>query len=154
MTHPLRQVLDEDPRYPVEAYEFIRDALSYAHDVMGLGMSKDSEVPPVESAVEDPAESESQPEQERHLTGQELCEAGRRYALEEYGLMAKVVLNNWGIYGTSDFGELVYNLIRVDMMRKSPTDRREDFDDVFEFEKAFLTDFDFGQNLKSRRPSK
>ena len=55
MTHPLRKVLDEDPRYPVEAYEFIRDALSYAHDVMGLGMSKDSEVPPVCRTGESPS---------------------------------------------------------------------------------------------------
>lgn len=140
MSHPLRQVLRDDPRYPVEAYEFIRDALAFAHDVMGLGV------------VDEGTKSEG--ETERHLTGQELCEAGRRYALQEYGLMAKTVLNNWGIQSTSDFGELVYNLIRVDMMRKSPKDRREDFDDVFCFDKAFVDDFDFGASIKQRRPTK
>lgn len=139
MSHPLKQVLDSDPRYSVEAYEFIRDALGYAHDVMQLGVASSSD--------------DDQAEKERHLTGQELCEASRRYAIEEYGLMAKVVLNNWGIYSTSDFGELVYNLIRVDMMRKSPSDQREDFNDVFDFDKAFLEDFDFAASLKSQRRS-
>ena len=58
-------------------------------------------------------------------------------------MMAKVVLNNWGIRSTSDLGEIVYNLISVDLMRKSDTDRREDFDDVFNFDEAFESAFDF-----------
>lgn len=137
MTHPLKQLLEKDPRYPVEAYEFVRDALAYAHDVMHLG--------------ESPEPEEDAKENERHLTGQELCEAGRRYALEQYGMMAKVVLNSWGIHSTSDIGEVVYNLINVDLMRKSPADRREDFNDVFDFRKAFQEDFDFAASLRTMR---
>ncbi len=57
---------------------------------------------------------------QRHVTGQELCEAIRRYALEQYGYMAKMVLNNWGLRGTGDFGEIVFNLIRIGRMRKTP----------------------------------
>ena len=38
---------------------------------------------------------------------------------------------------TGDFGEIVYNLIRIDQMRKSDTDRRADFDDVYAFGTAF-----------------
>jgi len=135
MTHPLKQVLEDDPRYPVEAYECVRDALTYAHEEMGLGVNN----------VTEPSGDEP----ERHLTGQELCEAGRRLALEEFGLMSKVVLNSWGIKGTSDFGEIVYNLIRVDLMRKSPSDRREDFDDVYDFQQVFCDEFDFAASIKS-----
>ncbi len=138
MTHPLRIVLERDSRYPVEAYEFVRDALTYAHEVMGLGANGDK--------------SEG-PEAERHLTGQELCEAGRRLALEQFGLMAKVVLNSWGIHSTGDIGEIVYNLIGVDLMRKSELDRREDFDDVFDFQKAFRDEFDFAASLRERPDS-
>jgi len=47
------------------------------------------------------------------------------------------VLGSWGISSTSDFGEIVYNLIRIDQMRKSDNDRREDFDDVYSFDNAF-----------------
>ena len=61
-------------------------------------------------------ESRSGPQ--RHVSGQELCEAIRRYALEQYGYMAKTVLNSWGIHGTNDFGEIVFNLIRIGQMRK------------------------------------
>jgi uncharacterized repeat protein (TIGR04138 family) len=140
MTHPLTEVLKQDPRYTVQAYEFVRDALNYAHEVMGWGAVQEREE----------GEREETEEPERHLTGQELCEAGRRLALEQYGMMAKVVLNSWGIRSTSDIGELVYNMIRVDLMRKSPTDRREDFDDVFDFQKAFRDEFDFAASVRSR----
>lgn len=153
MSHPLQLVLDGDPRYPVEAYEFVRDALTYAQDVMKLGApeaSEESEVSEEEVAevaevaeLEDELEEPDSPPVERHLTGQQLCEACRRFAIEQYGMMARVVLGNWNINSTSDVGEIVYNLIRVDLMRKSASDRREDFDDVFDFKQAFDDDFDF-----------
>ncbi|MFW6171745.1 MAG: Minf_1886 family protein, partial [Planctomycetota bacterium] len=62
-------------------------------------------------------------------------------ALEQFGLMARVVLNSWGIRSTGDVGEIVYNLIGIGMMKKSPSDRREDFEDVFDFEEAFEREF-------------
>ena len=134
MTHPLKKLLEDDPRYTIEAYEFGRDALAYAHDVMELGAA---------GVGDDPAK-----EAERHLTGQELCEAARRYALEQYGLMSQVVLGSWGLHATTDIGEIVYNLIRVDLMRKSESDRREDFDDVYEFRRVFCDEFDFAASLR------
>jgi uncharacterized repeat protein (TIGR04138 family) len=137
MTHPLKRLLAQDDRYTIEAYEFVRDALTYAHDVMGLGRYHETDPEP------------SAADSERHLTGQELCEACRRLALEQYGLMAKVVLNSWGIHATSDIGEIVYNLIHIDLMRKSESDRREDFDDVFDFQKALRDDFDFAASLRA-----
>ncbi len=81
--------------------------------------------------------------EERHVTGQELCEAVRRFALEQYGYMARMVLANWGIHATADVGELVFNLIRIRQMRKTPHDRREDFHDVYDFKTAFQEDFRF-----------
>ena len=54
-----------------------------------------------------------------------------------------MVLGSWGIGSTSDLGELVYNLIRIKQMRKSETDRREDFNDVYDFEDAFEPKFEF-----------
>jgi uncharacterized repeat protein (TIGR04138 family) len=56
--------------------------------------------------------------------------------------MAKVVLNSWGLRKTSDFGEIVYNLIEIGMMKKSKTDRREDFDNVYDFDQAFNEQFE------------
>ncbi len=126
--HPIVQLLQQDPRYALEAYQFVRDALAYAQDELGMGRA---------AVADDPDDLPPEP----HLTGQQLCEAIRQLAIEQFGLMAKVVLNNWGVYTTGDFGNIVYNLIRVGMMRKSETDRREDFDDVYDFEDAFERQF-------------
>ena len=127
MTHPIVELLKNDSRYKIEAYEFVREALAYAHDKLGLG-SRDSE-------------EDSETSVERHLTGQQLCVASREHAIEQFGMMAKVVLNSWGIHSTSDFGEVVYNLISIDLMKRSKSDRREDFDGVFDFETAFEQEF-------------
>lgn len=129
--HPIVQLLRNDPRYTIEAYQFVREALSYAQDVLGLG----SDQPPQEEEF-DPRQPS-----ERHLTGQQLCEAIRKYAIEQYGYMAKVVLNRWGVTKTGDFGNIVYNLIEVGMMKKSAEDRREDFNDVYDFDEAFNQKF-------------
>lgn len=134
-THPFLQLLRDDPRYKIEAYQFVRDALSYAQEVLELGVEQ-----PTEPGEED-EDDEDAPQVEAHLTGQQLCQAIRLYAQEQFGLMAKTVLNNWGIHRTGDFGEIVYNLIDIGLMKKSKTDRREDFDDVYDFEHAFRTDF-------------
>lgn len=126
--HPLVQLLNRDPRYRLEAYQFVREGLDYAQRVLGMGGS-----PPLGRGGKAAPES--------HLTGQELSEALRRFAIEQFGFMAKWVLDSWGIRSTSDFGEIVYNMIAVNLMRKSPTDRREDFDGVFDFDEAFVRQF-------------
>ena len=134
---PFLRLIREDRRYYAEAYVFVWEALNFAQQEMGLGTEHVSE--PVESAAED--EETRQPQ--RHVTGQELCEAIRRYALKQYGYMARTVLNSWGIRSTGDFGEIVFNLIRIGRMRKTKDDRREDFDDQYDFETAFEQEFKF-----------
>jgi uncharacterized repeat protein (TIGR04138 family) len=134
--HPIVRLLHDDRRYKLEAYQFVRDALAYAQDVLKLGQAQAAD-----PAADDATTDEGEAPAERHLTGQELCGAIRQYALQQYGLLAKTVLNSWGLHTTSDFGEVVYNLIRVGLMRKSKTDRREDFDDCYEFATAFVEEF-------------
>lgn len=130
----LNELLRQDRRYKIEAYAFVFDALGYAHKVLGMGAVRSSEEG--ESEL-----SEEAAEGERHLTGQQLCEAIRQYALEQYGYMAKCVLNSWGVYTTGDFGEIVFNLIRIGQMRKTKDDRREDFDDVYDFDTGLTQSF-------------
>lgn len=119
----MEKLLIRDKRYKLEAYIFLRDALSYAQRHMQPNLEENDE-------------------ESRHMTGQQLCEACRRFALDQYGYLARLVLSNWGLKSTSDFGEVVYNLIEIKHMRKSETDRREDFDDVYRFEDAFEPNFE------------
>ncbi len=131
-------LLREDRRYRAEAYLFVWEALNFAQSELKMGKESASE--PVQAAGEKAPEAEKP---QRHVTGQDLCEAIRRYALRQYGYMAKTVLNSWGIHATGDFGEIVYNLIRIGQMRKSRNDRREDFDDVYDFQTALEDEFKF-----------
>jgi uncharacterized repeat protein (TIGR04138 family) len=130
----IAKLLREDRRYPLEAYIFVFEALHYAQEVLRLGCDCPSE-PGAQSEKDEDAGPQ------RHVTGQELCEAIRQFAQEQYGYMAKLVLSNWGMHSTRDFGEIVFNLIRIGRMRKTPHDRREDFDDVFDFDQAFCRQF-------------
>ena len=108
----IANLLNEDRRYPLEAYIFIFEALHYAQSVLGLGNESVSEPTGGEKAEEE------DPGPQRHVTGQELCQAIRQFALEQYGYMAKLVLGNWGLHTTGDFGEIVFNLIRIGQMRR------------------------------------
>ena len=135
-SHPITKLLQEDRRYPFEAYAFMFEALHYAQKVLKMGAESPSEPRPEQAETE----GEERPA-ERHVSGQELCEAIRRYALDQYGYMAKTVLNQWNIHGTSDFGEIVFNLIRIGQMRKTPSDTRVDFDKVYDFDAAFHEGF-------------
>lgn len=137
LSQELAELLDEDKRYDVAAYEFVFNALHYAQEVLQMGTERPSE--PTGLSDDEPEEEMDEPQQ--HVTGQELCEAIRQYAIRQYGYMAKTVLNSWGIHTTGDFGEIVFNLIRFGRMRKTPDDRREDFDDVYDFETAFEQEF-------------
>jgi len=132
---PLIRLFRSDRRYRPEAYFFVEEALHYAQAELNMGAAAPSE--PAGPAVEE--EEAAKPQ--KHVTGQELCEAIRRYALLQYGYMAKTVLNSWGVKTTGDFGEIVFNFIRIGRMRKTKHDRREDFEDVYDFQTAFQDRF-------------
>lgn len=132
-TDPLARLLREDRRYKADAYEFIWKALNFAQQELRMGAEAVSE--PVEN------DDDEAKKPQRHVSGQDLCEAIRQYAVREFGYMAKTVLNSWGIHETGDFGEIVYNFIRLGWMRKTKRDRREDFDGQFDFDRAFQEEF-------------
>ncbi len=137
-SHPLAKLLKKDRRYKLDAYAFVEEALSFAHDSLGMGSEGPTEDDP--EAKPRPKRGEEKPV-ERHLTGQELCEAIRQFALDEYGYLAKSVLNSWGVNATDDFGSIVFNLIDIGRMKKTKQDRREDFHNVYSFDVAFRQDF-------------
>jgi uncharacterized repeat protein (TIGR04138 family) len=133
---PLVRLLAEDQRYKIEAYHFVGAGLEYAQEVLGLGRTQ---AKPRSRRKSREGEASSRPI--RHISGQEMCYALKQLAHEKYGYMAKLVLAGWGIHSTSDFGEIVYNLIRIGKMSKSANDRREDFDDVYDFEQALVREY-------------
>lgn len=73
----------------------------------------------------------------RHVSGAELARACRDYALEQFGLMARHVLEFWGVRRTEDIGRIVFTLVAVGLLVTQPNDREQDFQAVYDFEEAF-----------------
>jgi uncharacterized repeat protein (TIGR04138 family) len=80
---------------------------------------------------------QSRLEVRRHVTATELAWACRDFALEQYGLLAPVVLAHWGITRTDDLGRIVYTLVDVGLLVTQPGDHESDFNAVYQFTDAF-----------------
>ncbi len=73
----------------------------------------------------------------RHISGRELTEACRDLALERFGVMARLVLEHWGVVTTADLGDIVFTLVDLGLLISQPSDTRDEFCDVFDFDQAF-----------------
>jgi uncharacterized repeat protein (TIGR04138 family) len=123
------QLVGRDPRYHREAYFFVREGLDYTQKSLG----------------------KSQADGERHVLPAELAQGLKAYALDRYGPLSKTVLNSWGIHVTQDLGDLVFNLIEVNVLAQSERDKREDFANLFDFDEAFVHPFLPPSKLKQLR---
>ena len=115
----LDQILAEDPRYDREAYLFLRDALDYT----------------IKTKKKQKADIS------RHVSGAELLEGLRQYALKQFGPMVLTVFDYWGVRKCEDFGNVVFNLVRVGIFGKTETDSIEDFKCAYSFYDAFVKPF-------------
>jgi uncharacterized repeat protein (TIGR04138 family) len=115
----LSQILAKDSRYDAHAYHLVREALDYTVKMLAK-----------------PADGPG-----RHVTGSELLEGMRQYALQEFGPIAKTVLNRWGISHSEDVGEIVFNLVEHGVLGKTDDDKREDFLGGYDFDEAFVAPF-------------
>ena len=83
----------------------------------------------------------------RHISGRELAEGVRDLALQQYGPMARTVLEHWGVEGTRDVGEIVFALVDAGVLLKQDEDSPRDFDAVYDFEEVFDVDYPWGANI-------
>lgn len=118
----LQEVVDALGVYPIDAFFFLQEGLSFA-------VQKTHPKAPGRSR------------QNRHVTGQQLCECIRELASDRWGRMAGEVLRSWGITRTVDFGRMVFALVDSGLMFKTDEDSLEDFTDVFDFHTAFETSY-------------
>lgn len=104
--------------YPIEAYDFVRDGLSYT----------------TQQLFDD---DDCCGREDQHVSGQELCLGLRDFAIDRYGLLSLAVLNSWNVWRTEDFGRIVYAMIDAGLMTGSNDDSPEDFRGVYNFSEAF-----------------
>ncbi len=110
----LETVLARDPRFHRDAYHFVREALDHTQGLY---------------------------QKSGHVDGSELLEGIRDFALKEYGPMALLVLDEWGVRRCEDFGDIVFNLIDAKVLKKTEGDRREHFTGGYDFADAFRKPF-------------
>jgi uncharacterized repeat protein (TIGR04138 family) len=103
-------ICEKELRFKPDAYEFIMQALGF---------------------------TQKQCKKTGHLTGQEVALGVRDFAIQQFGPMAKTVLNHWGIRTTADIGTLVFIMIENKLLSKQESDAIDDFSNVYDFESAF-----------------
>lgn len=131
-TEALDAVIAADPRYGREAYIFLRDALDFT----------------IKQKKKNKEESGS-----RHVSGPELLDGIRLFALKEFGPMVPTVLSYWGVQKCEDFGNMVFNLIKIGVFGKTESDSLEDFQGGYDFEEAFVKPFRPDKEPSSKEPA-
>lgn len=108
MHHPrLEELVRQRQRYPIEAYEMVREAIAHANAVNGAGADGD-------------------------VSGAQLLEALRDLARSEFGQLAACVFHLWGVHRTDDVGEIVFDLAGLGLIDMAPHDAREQFASAFD----------------------
>ncbi len=77
----------------------------------------------------------------RHLSGRELCLGCLDLAIERYGVLARMVLEHWGVTRTADIGDIVFTLVDLGLLLTQQQDTRADFAGVYDFTLAFDRDY-------------
>jgi uncharacterized repeat protein (TIGR04138 family) len=115
----LEQILAHDPRFQRDAYHFVRESLDFTQKL--ISKENRGEV--------------------RHISGQELLDGIRQFALQQFGPMAVTVLEEWGVKNCRDFGDIVFNMVEHSLLAKTENDSRDDFHNGYDFTDAFRKPF-------------
>ncbi len=112
-------ILKRDNRFDPHAYFFLKEALDFTLKRI----------------------SDSNGGQARHVSGPELLEGCRDYALEQFGPMASTLMTEWSVRKCQDVGDMVFHLIEEQVFGKQDSDKKEDFSEVFDFTDSLIVPF-------------
>jgi len=115
----VEHITAKDSRFARDAYVFVREALDFTQKLAGKE---------ARGGV-------------RHVSGQELLDGIRQFALQQFGPMAVTVFEEWGVKSCRDFGEIVFNMVEIGLLAKTERDSREDFQKGYDFTDAFHKPF-------------
>ncbi len=112
----IKQLSYRDVRYSPQAYYFLLETLDFIGEHL---------------------ESEGYGGLDRHVSVGELLSGVRHYALDKFGPLSRIVLEDFGLYSTEDIGEVVFNMVDADLLNKQADDDRQDFARGFDFKEVF-----------------
>jgi len=115
----INEITDQDGRYPVEAYEFVNDAVLYTAEKLSKKNSSGR----------------------NHITGEELLNGVKELSIKLYGPMATQIFQEWGIKDGMSVGNIVYNMVNCQLLRTSESDSINDFNIPIDFQKILASPF-------------
>ncbi len=116
----VERIVQRDPRYARAAYFFIHLAVRHSVELVAKNEGNRS----------------------RHISGQELLEGIRQFAIDQFGPMVLLVFNHWHLRCSRDIGEIVFLLASEGILGVSEQDSIEDFEDVYDFQEVFRKPFE------------
>jgi uncharacterized repeat protein (TIGR04138 family) len=114
----LDEIISTQSRYDRAAYNFLREALDFTLKERKKATGEGG-----------------------HVSGQQLLDGIRRFALKQFGPMVPSVFEYWGVRSTEDFGHMVFALVEAEIFGKTERDSIDDFRGVYEFHDAFVVPF-------------
>lgn len=111
-------------RFHQNAYEFVFESLQFTQQNLKRYADVD---------IDDEA---------AHISGEELLDGIRQFALKRFGMLTPLVFHQWGVASTDDFGRIVFELIDRGEMRKTDRDHLSDFCDLYDFEQVFDREYE------------
>ena len=126
------EVIRDLGKYPLDAFQFVQEGLSYAV------METHGEMSP------------EQQELHKFMYEHEINLDRLEYLQLKFGALASAVLNHWNIRRTRDFGEIVFALVDNEFLQKQPDDSIDDFDEIYQFAEALDQSFkiELGKNTR------
>ena len=115
----IKEIHASDPRYGKGAYYFIREALDHTLKKLKKDQSKNK----------------------GHVSGTQLLDGIRDYALDRFGPMTLTLMEHWNIQKCRDFGDIVFNLVDFGILGRTENDSLENFEGGYSFEEAFELPF-------------
>lgn len=126
----VEEIVKTDPRYTTEAYEFVSEAVVYTAQKLERNPHSTN----------------------RHISGHELLDGIRQYAIEQFGPMAGEILKSWGINDSISIGNIVFNMVNKKLLGANSNDSINDFKEGFDFEEAFSKPFRPDKGKKELEP--
>jgi len=115
----VNEIHQKDARYGKGAYFFVREALDHTLKSIENSPKKDT----------------------GHVSGNQLLDGIREFALDRFGPMTMTVLEHWKVSKCRDFGDIVFNLVDYGILGRTDNDSPEDFDQGYDFREAFVKPF-------------
>ena len=73
----------------------------------------------------------------------------RDLALDKFGVLARMVLEHWGVKHSANIGDVVFALVDCGLLQALPTDSRDDFVGAVDFGRSFERDYPWAREAHS-----